>query len=141
MWFDVKYCAVVVRCGMYNALPLHLAPHHESFHILHCIIPHQTPTVFQSTPHCTSHHHSSQYYTFHITSTSRSTLFHFLIYFASRHISHCIPFYVLHYVPHNATFQITLYIGHISLPHPPHFTQFSCTAFRILHNCIIPPHP
>ena len=44
-------------------------PLHHYHHILHCIFPHQTPslTLFQATPHSTSHHHRfSPYRTFHI---------------------------------------------------------------------------
>ena len=88
---------------------------HHYHHILHCIIPHQTPslTLFQTTPHSTSDHFS--YHTFHIaeTSTSCSALLHFTIpYFKSHHLGH------MHHttriappsrntdVPHNATFHV-----------------------------------
>ena len=154
MWFDVEYWAVVVRCGMYNALLLHLAPHHT--------IP----------PYFTLHHSTSntniipKHTTLHVTPSFLTISL--ISYYKRQHLSqHTIPLFntILQITPlisatlmHHATsriasrftFYITFhmitphfrshYIGHISGPHPPHLTQFSCTAFRILHNCIIPPH-
>ena len=79
MW-NIGSRVVVVRCGMYN-IPIasRTSPHYH--HILHCIIPHQTPslTLFQTTPQrSTSHHHSSQshisYHTVPPTAHRYSTL-------------------------------------------------------------------
>ena len=55
-WWDVEYIT----------LPLQLTPHHIIPLSLQCIIPHQTPsrTLFQTTPHSRSHHHSSPYRTY-----------------------------------------------------------------------------
>ena len=80
MWY-VCYAGNVVRCEMlscgsemWNVTHCHyishlttsLPPH------LHSIIPHQTPsrTLTQTTPHSTSHHHSSPYRTFRIAPAS-----------------------------------------------------------------------
>jgi len=142
---------------MYNALPLHLAPHHislrplahfTSFHIESTgIIPNHT--TFHVAPFLTTSHIS-----YHTSTSSRSTLFHFAIpYFKSHHIGHIMhhttniihwtPFHITD-VPHNATFHVlhatsvsdhTICWPHhlcIALPHlTPHFTQH-CTAFHML---------
>ena len=116
-----------------------------SFRITPCLIWRQT-----IPHHSVFHNHISHLASQH-TSTSRNTLFHFAIpyfkshhwyrpHYASRHISHCIPFYItFHITPHFRSHHIlaTLCIA------PPHLASLnidSCTAFRILHNCIIPPH-
>ena len=126
MWFDVKYCsAVVVRCG--SITNCHCISHiiiTTTFYIAH-----QTPslTLFQTTPHSTSRHHSSPYRT---TSATLHSISHY--------VPHNATFHALH-----ATFRITSYIGHImhrpTTSHiTPHFTQH-CTAFHmlhILHNCM-----
>ena len=155
MWFDVEYCwAVVVRCGMYNAaLLLHLAPHHTipPYFTLHHstsntnIIPkhttlHVTPSFLTiSLISYYKHQHLSQHTIplfntiLQITPLISATLMHH----ATSRIASRFTFYItFHITPHFRSH----YIGHTSRPHPPHLTQFSCTAFRILHNCIIPPH-
>ena len=123
---------------MYNALPLHLAPHH--------IIPHQTPslTLFQTTPHSTSDHHFSPYHTFHITPAPLAAHYSTLQYHISNRTisatlcitpltSRIAPHFTLlmyHITPHSMystphQFQITPYIGHIyrtTTSRTPHFT-------------------
>ena len=107
-------------------------------HILHCIIPHRTPSLtFQATPHSKSHHHQfSPYRTFHITPTPLAAHYSTLQYhigFESHHIGHIMhrttssraaPYFYIPDGPHNATFhvlyatfQITPYIGHIIYSH------------------------
>ena len=89
-------------------------------HILHCIIPHQTPSLTYSIPHhvpwhtiilhhitpFVSHQHLSQ----HVMPLC-NTIFQIAATYASRHISHPIPhnttFHVLH-----ATFGVTIYWPH-----------------------------
>ena len=145
--FYVKYCwSVVVICGMYYTLPLHLAPHHiipphqfyiASFHIKHwpslTLIPNHT--TFHVTPPFLTISHISYH-----TSTARSTLFHFALpYFkprhwyrphcASRHISHCIPFYItFHITPHFRSHHILATFAshhhrHLASHHLSHLAQ------------------
>ena len=139
---------------MYNALPLHLAPHHitattfyiASFHIESTgIIPNHT--TFHVTPFLTTSHIS-----YHTSTSSRSTLFHFAIpYFKSYHIGHIMnhttnithwtPFHITD-VPHNATFHVlhattvsdhTIYWPHHLCIALPHLTTFYTTLHRISH--------
>ena len=131
--------------GMYNTLPLNLSctSSHvipppftllESFHIENRL------TLFQTTPHSTSHHHSSPYRTFHITFhiTQAIPLCNTII--SSRPISAtlCItPHLALrpisHYVPHNATFHVlhTIYWPHYASHH--HHILHLTTLNRISH--------
>ena len=128
----------MVRCGMYNALPPHLAPpHHISFHITttfcmhHCTshtIPHHTTSDIipnHTTPHFMSHQYLSQHtaFHFHIAVSHQIAPSHFTshqIAATSCPISHN---------PHNTTFRIMPYIGHIHHTTTscitPHFTQHS----------------
>ena len=151
---------------MYNALPLHFAPHHislrplahfTSFHIESTgIIPNHT--TFHVAPFLTTSHNS-----YHTSTSSRSTLFHFAIpYFKSHHIghimnhttniSHAAPHFTLltyHITPHSMystphQFPITPYVGRII------YASLYRISHHILHNiaphftcspsCIIPPH-
>ena len=140
-WWDVE-----CQC---NTLSLHLA-------LRHIIPPHFTlhhltiSTSHGHIPHSTSQHHSSPYRPFHIAPAplaahySTNTIFKIapLIspHYASRHISHCIPFYItFHITPHSMYSTPHLRSRHIvattTSPITPHFTQHSCgTTFRILHH-------
>ena len=125
-----------------------------SFHILHCIIPHQTPslTLFQTTPHSTSDHHSSPYHISYHTNTSIpfcNTIFQIALYrphYAAHHMSHCTPFHITYHIrPHamHSTAHFGSYIGHIvhctTTSHiAPHFQDnvapnFTCRSI----SCII----
>ena len=109
-------------------------------HILHCIIPHQTPSLTYSKPHhipchtiilhhitpCVSHQHISQ----HIMPLC-NTIFQIAATYASRHISHPIS----HYIPHNttfhvlhATFRVTTHWPHYASHHILHRTTFYTMA-------------
>jgi len=159
---NVVWCencwAVVVRCGIY--ITSHLI---TSFHyILHCIIPHQTPflTLFQTTPHSTSDHHSSPYHISYHTNTSIpfcNTIFQIALYrphYAAHHMSHCTPFHITYHVRPHSMYSTAHFRSHHILAilciAPPHLTSHHifktqrCTEFHmplhILHKCIIPPH-
>ena len=134
LWFDVKYCWAVVGTDVEC---IHLVASrtslHHYHHILHCIIPHQTPslTLFQTTPHSTSDHFS----TFHIavTSTSCSALFHFTIpYFKSHHLGHMHHTRHLHCTPESQYWCTTQ--RHIPCT-PRHITSFH-TIYWPHHLCI-----
>ena len=158
MMWDVVWCAVPEMCrfDVKCCWDVEYITHcHCIWHIippsLHCIIPHQTPslTLFQ-TIHVTPSFLTVSHISYH-TSTSRSTLFHFAIpYFKSHRIGHIMhhttsriaPYFTSSYVPHSttfhvvpATFHIPPYIGHI-MRHTttsritPHFTH---CRHRILH--------
>ena len=163
MWNDVRCgmvccarnvvrCEILLSCGMYNTLPLHLAPittlpphfalHHSTSNTV-------TISGIQVTPHW-FHITSSVLTITHISyhSTSCSTLFHFAIpYFKSHHIGHIMH----HTASRIAPGHFTLLTYHIaphsmySMPHSdnaiywPHshashhtLTQ-RCTAFQMLH--------
>ena len=148
---------------MYNALPLHLAPHQitattfyiASFHIESTgIIPNHT--TFHVTTFLTTSHIS-----YHTSTSSRSTLFHFAIP-SNRTTSAtlCItpltsrigPHFTLltyHITPHSMystpqQFPITPYIGHIiyaSLYHISHHILHNIAPhFTCSPSCVIPPH-
>ena len=151
-------------CGMYNALPLHLAPHHimattfyiASFHIESTgIIPnhttfHVTPFVttshisYHTAPLVAAHHYTLQY---HISNrTTSATLCitpltsrigpHFIL------LTYHITPHSMYSTPHQ--FPITPYIGHII------YASHYRISHHILHNiaphftcspsCSIPPH-
>ena len=123
---------------MYNTLPLHLASHY-GYHILNCIIPHQTPSLvlFHTTPHSASHH-SSPSRPFHIAPAPLAAHFHFTIFEKSHHIghitplsSHCTPFHITD-VPHNATSVSDHILATFYTTLLRHFTYSP--------SCIIPPH-
>ena len=80
-------CTVVVICGMYSTLPLHLAPHYiiPPHFTLHHSTSNAISDIFQTTPHSMSHHHSSPYHTFRITPTPLAACYATLQY----HISNC----------------------------------------------------
>ena len=159
MWFDVKSSwAVVVRCGMYNTLPLLLAPRHiiattffiASFHIQrhlwHYFKPHHIPHHAISPHHIAqfvSHQHLSQY-TIPLCNTIRLQIAPYRPHLAFHPVSHYVlrnaTFHVLH-----ATFQI-IYRPRYAYHHIPHHTTFYATLHRAisraphLHNCITPRH-
>ena len=94
-----------MRCGMYNTLPLHLAPHH----IIppHFTLHHTTSKTISDIPNRTtpsfltiSHQHLSQH-----TIPLCSTIFQIAPYrprYASHHISRCTPFQIaFHITPHS----------------------------------------
>ena len=131
---DVKYCqSVVVRCGMYRSVAIasRTSSHHYHY-ILHCIFPHQTPslTLFQAT-HSTSHHHRfSPYRTFHI-GTSRSTLFNFAIpYIYIGLKSHPIG-HIMHHTTSSGT--APHHSFHIPVPQCHIPTMYSTPHFRSHH--------
>ena len=111
MWFDVKNIELWwwdVECQC-NTLSLrHLAPSHHhptTFYIA------SSDHLHVTRPHSTSHHHSSPYRPFHITPAPLAAHFAtpylkshhwYRPHYASRHISHCIPFYItFHITPHS----------------------------------------
>ena len=119
----------MVRCGMYNALPPHLAqPHHISFHIIitfylhHCTshtIPHHTTSDIipnHTTAHFISHQYLSQHTTFHFHIAVSHQIAH--SHFTSHHIA--ATSCPISHNPHNTTFRIMQYIGHM------HYTTTSC---------------
>ena len=134
-WRDVVWCeAVVVRCGMYNTLPLR----------------HQiTSLTFQTTPHSTSHHHSSPYrVSYHTTIPHHIT-----------HISYhtIIPHHITHFILHHSspyhTFHITpsfFSVSRVAYHWHRHLSQhviplWQCHWHFISHHilatlCITPPH-
>ena len=118
-------------------------------HILHCIIPPQTPilTLFQATPHSTSHHQFSPYRTScfishqHLSQHIILSTLQYHIGLKSHHICHIMhhatssrtaPHFHIPDVPHNATFQITPYIGHIIVIYASHHILHK-TLHRISH--------
>ena len=132
MWFDVKYCwdvEYITHCHCIS----HIIPPS-----LHCIIPHQTPslTLFQTTPHSMSHHHSSSYHTFRITPAPLAAHYSTLHYHISnRTVSAtlCItPHLALHPISHQVAFHIT--------PHYMYFTPHFISHHILDTLCIAPPH-
>ena len=135
-WWDLNVSVTYCHCGISHLV--------TSFHhILHCII-------WPSPRHTATFHVTPSFLTIspisYHTSTSRSTLFHFAIpylkshhwyrqHYASRHISHCIPFYItFHITPHSMYSTPHLRSRHIlatlciTPPHltiTPHFTQLT----------------
>ena len=124
-------------------------PLHHYHHILHCIFPHQTPslTLFQATPHSTSHHRFSPYRTFHIDTVPHTIPICNTIQIAPYRLA-------LHPIFKFLTCHIPCTLRHISdhaiyWPHhlciappylvAPHFTQDVAPHFTCSTACIIPP--
>ena len=139
----------------------HLITSHYGHHILYCIIPHQTPSLalFQTTPHSTSHHHSSPSHTFHIAPAPLAEHYSTLQYHISNHTisaTLCItplasrtePHYMLqtyHIRPHSMystphQFQITPSIGPqwSRLLAPGVFKPSCSTPFILLSSFCLP---
>ena len=76
-----------VECITHCHCISHLIASHYGHHILYCIISHQTPSLalFQTTPHSTSHHHSSPSHTFHIAPAPLAEHYSTLQYHISNH--------------------------------------------------------
>ena len=127
---------MVVRYGMYNTLPLHLAPHHSipPYFTLHHftsesisdiipsyhIIPRHAIISSHHIAHFILHQHLLQH-----TLPLCNTIFQIAPYqphYASHHISHCTPFHkvIFHITPH-------------SMYSTPRFTHFACHSI----SCIV----
>ena len=146
----------MVRCGIYNTLPLHLAPHH----ILHCIISSTSNaisdiilshTTFHITPsYHIAHFASQQQLAAHCYSTSQHRIQSapYRPHYVSHHISHCTPFHITD-VPHSMYSMPysdhTIYWPHHLCIAPPHNASHHILHNIALHStcstsCIIPPH-
>ena len=112
MW-DVVWCAVpeVVRCGMYNALPLHLAPHriitttfhsasfhtvsdipsHTTFHWRHAVISHHIKPVPLTPDYSTLQYHTSNRTILATSHLALHPIFTLLTYHTTPHFMYSTP--------------------------------------------------
>ena len=145
-----------MRCGIYNTLPLHLAPHH----ILHCIISSTSNAISDIILSHTTFHITPSFLTilhisYHSSNSQHTAIPLHNTVFKSHHIGHIMYHTTSRIAPHFTLLtyhipctpchiQITPYTGHIICASHHHITH------HILHNialhstcstsCIIPPH-
>ena len=135
---DVKYCqSVVVRCGMYRSVAIasRTSSHHYHY-ILHCIFPHQTPslTLFQATHTIIGSHRIAHFISAPLAAHYSTLQYH--IGLKSHPIGHIMhhttssgtaPHHSFHIpVPHNATFRPCT-LRHIS-DHAIYWPHHLCIA-------------